>query len=223
MILAIDTCGNKCGTALWKEDLIGYLESNGTLRHNEILIEQIRTLFTDYSIDHSLIEAIAVSAGPGSFTGLRVGMSAAKGLCWSWNVPFIAISTLEGLAEAVPPRMDRVMPMMPARAKEVYWAIFKHTEKGWKRQCEDTVSEIYELKNTFSGEIFLFGEGYTKHHADLEGIFLSRIKTLMESEKIESLVVSTARLAAKRYQKGQFDDLMRTEPQYCYAFPRQKR
>ena len=220
MILSIDTSGSSCGVALWQDGLIGFRESKKALRHNEMLLDQIHELFGDCEIEHSKLTGVAVSAGPGSFTGLRVGMATAKGLCWSWKKPFITIPTLEGLAEAVHPSAKRILALMPARATEVYWAAFEHDTVQWKRQTDDQVSDIFQLSELIQDDVFLFGEGYTKHKAEIDRIFAGRIITLKDGEETEALAISTARLAAKRYNQKRFDDLMETEPLYCYAFPR---
>lgn len=223
MILAIDTSGNRCGTALWKDELLGFIESEGALRHNEVLIPQIETLLRKFAVESGLIQAIAVSSGPGSFTGLRVGMATAKGLCFSWKIPIIAIPTLDGLVESVRYPTDRVMPLMPARAKEVYWAIYIHANENWVRQGEEEVTPISGLNNLFSGNISLLGEGYTKHRDEIDAILDKRISPRIEMDQIDPLVVSTARLAARRFKKNNFDDMIQIEPRYCYSFPNKQR
>jgi len=109
MILGIDTTGMDCSVAIWHEELIGVRTIEGGLRHNERLLSEIDTLLSAESIACDKLDAIAVSSGPGSFTGLRVGMATAKGLCIAWDIPFIAVPTLDGLA----------------RANEAYWTLFE--------------------------------------------------------------------------------------------------
>ena len=219
MILAIDTSGSHCGVALWQDSLVGFLESDKKLKHNEILLSQIKYLLKQYDVINEIIDDIAVASGPGSFTGLRVGMAAAKGLCWSWKIPLIAISTLEGLVAALPKSINRALPLMPARANEVYWALFERDMSGWRRQCDDSVIDISALNDSFQGDVFLCGEGYEKHKADLDSLLKNRITKTAPSERNDPLVVSTARLAKKRLDVGVCDDLMQTEPIYCHPFP----
>lgn len=222
MILAIDTSGENCGVALWRKELIGFRVVSEKLRHNEVLFTQIKSILTDFDVKVDSLSAVAVSSGPGSFTGLRVGMAAAKGLCWAWKLPFIAVPTLEGLAEAVPPRIKRVLALMPARATEVYWALFENVEGKWLRQTEDQVSDVSHLRDACRTEIFLFGEGYDKHRSLLDNLFAGQRITLYHGARVDALAVSTARLAENRFAEGRYDDLMETEPKYCYAFPRRK-
>jgi tRNA threonylcarbamoyladenosine biosynthesis protein TsaB len=166
------------------------------------------------------LEAIAVSAGPGSFTGLRVGLATAKGLCMAWDIPLITVPTLESLAESVPSRISNVLALMPARAKEVYWARFNNGEKGRNMEGDVRVDDIEQLNELCSGSVFLVGEGYKKHQSELDRIFQDRRLTLDASESVVIPVVSVARLGAERFRIGQFDDLMNSEPYYCYVFPR---
>lgn len=222
MILAIDTSGTDCGVALWHEDLIGVQMMKSALKHNEVLISLIQTLFTEHRMQYNNIDAIAVSSGPGSFTGLRVGMAAAKGICMAWDKPFISVPTLDALAEAVPLRLTQVMAIVPARATEVYWALFDSRGKQWRRNTDDRVSAISELGNACSGDVFLTGEGYLKHQKELDHIFVNRKLGLIDSEKVEDLVVCTAKLGAARLKEKRFADLLNSEPNYCYEFPRRK-
>ncbi|MBU1881052.1 tRNA (adenosine(37)-N6)-threonylcarbamoyltransferase complex dimerization subunit type 1 TsaB, partial [bacterium] len=134
MILAIDTTGFKCGTALWDNGRITLLETEEKLRHNEVIFAQIQQLLQDQNSSLADVEAVAVSSGPGSFTGLRVGMAVAKSLCWSLEIPFIAVPTLEGLANCAPADIYSVISIMPARADEVYWSHFAYENNRWEDQ-----------------------------------------------------------------------------------------
>lgn len=222
MILAIDTSGRDCGVALWLEDLVGIRAMKSALRHNEVLFDLIQTLLAEKIVHYDNLAAITVSSGPGSFTGLRVGMAAAKGLCMVWNIPLIAVPTLEALADGVPLRLPQVLTIIPARATEVYWALFESNGEQRRRKTDDRVSDISELGSACSGDVFLTGEGYSKHQKELDRIFANRRLDLMVSESVEKLVVSTAKLGAARFKEKRFDDLMNSEPNYCYEFPRRK-
>jgi len=219
LILALDTSGSRCGVALWEKNLLGYVESDSSLRHDEVLLGQIQELLEQHKINPQGLSAIAVSSGPGSFTGLRVGMATAKGLCWTWNLPLICVGTLEALAASVPARLGRTLTLMPARAREVYWRLHEHRAEGWVALGNCSASDISALPDAISGNVFLCGEGYQRHREDFDQLFGSRRLTLSANEMLEPLVVSTARLAARRLAAGQFDDLMRAEPEYHYPFP----
>jgi tRNA threonylcarbamoyladenosine biosynthesis protein TsaB len=220
MILAFDTSGRDCGVALWKDSSAGVRIEEGALRHNEKLLEMMLSLMSEKNVAKQDLEAIAVSAGPGSFTGLRVGLATAKGLCMAWDIPLITVPTLESLAESVPKCISNVLALMPARAKEVYWALYINGQEERKKEGDIRVDDIEQLNQLCAGSLFLVGEGYKKHQSELDRIFQDRRLTLAASESVENPVVSIARLGAKRFRNGQFDDLMNSEPNYCYAFPR---
>jgi tRNA threonylcarbamoyladenosine biosynthesis protein TsaB len=206
--------------ALWHKSLVASRIIEEGLRHNELLLTLIDDILRENTIQSDQINAIAVSSGPGSFTGLRVGMATAKGLCQAWHIPVIAIPTLTGLAATVPKDVKRVLSLMPARAHEVYWELFEHNGYARHSVNEVQLADVMQLGILVKGEIIMIGEGYLKHQTELDNIFQGRKINLAKAHQIESLIVSTARLAAERLDRDDFDDLMELEPLYCYPFPR---
>jgi tRNA threonylcarbamoyladenosine biosynthesis protein TsaB len=213
----IDTSGRRCGTALWSEDLLGYLESESALRHNEILLDQIQRLLDQCAAAIKNLNAVAVCRGPGSFTGLRVGMATAKGLCWSLEIPLIGIPTLDAVAQSVRKTARRVLALVPARAHEVYWSLYERASEDWDFVSPCAVGNISTLATDISGDVFLCGEGYERHQELLDAAFAEQRLTLPHALP-EPLVIGAARLAAARFARGQFEDLMRCEPEYHYTF-----
>ncbi len=222
MILALDTSGTQCCTVLWDGEVVAQAQPEGQLRHNELLLFQMQRLLAESKVLPEQLQAVVVSSGPGSFTGLRVGMAVAKGLCWSWNLPLIAIPTLDGIAAGVPNRFPQVLALMPARAREVYWRLFQNRSGNWEPKGELSIGEIGSLGSMIAGAVFLCGEGYELHRAELDVFFTGRVLSLEPGETLPSLAVNTARLAEKRLKLGQVEDLKTCEPQYCYAYPRIK-
>ncbi|MFH1862639.1 MAG: tRNA (adenosine(37)-N6)-threonylcarbamoyltransferase complex dimerization subunit type 1 TsaB [bacterium] len=223
MILAIDTSGFRCGAALWENELIAFDESDGIHKHNEVLLGQVQALLSENSVVPTMISAIGVSSGPGSFTGLRIGMAAAKGLCWSWNKPLILVPTLEGLANSAPTRAETVVPLMPVRANEVYWSVFQRQDGEMVRCQDDDIIEIEKLPEVLRGKVFFCGDGYHKHQEKIDRLFGPNIADFSKSEQIKGLAVSTARLTESLFYQKRFSYLLEAEPQYCYSFPRQRR
>ncbi len=220
MILALETSGRKCGVALWDDELRGWSETEGDLRHNEILFLQVDALLEENGVSPADLRAVAVSSGPGSFTGLRVGMAAAKGLSWSLHLPFLAIPTMEAMVRTAPADKKRVLTLMPARADEVYWALFEIENGRWIRRTADDTIEIGDLPRVCSGNVFLCGEGFRQHRQRLLELFSGRL--IHPDESLPPTVIGVAQEAAGRFRRGHFDDLMKTEPNYCYAFPRRQ-
>ena len=125
-ILNIETATKNCSVSLAKEGktiLCKEIAEEG-YSHAERLHVFIEDLVQEAGIHFKDIQAIAVSQGPGSYTGLRIGVSAAKGLCYALNVPLIAVDTLQVLASQVQVEDGLIIPMIDARRMEVYSAIF---------------------------------------------------------------------------------------------------
>jgi|GEM_PF-80555 len=159
------------------------------------------------------LDAIAVSMGPGSYTGLRLGVSTAKGLCYALDIPMISISTLKSLALQVSLKADEfVIPLLDARRMEVYSAVFNDNYE----QLEETKAEIIDA-NSFSrflekGKVFFLGDGAEKcipivKHANAE--FL--IGNFPSSNEM-------AVLADYKYNKAEFEDVAYFEPFYLKDF-----
>ena len=127
IILNIDTTTTNCSVSLSKDEetLILKEENDSGFSHAEKLHVFIKNVFEETDISPKNINAIAISKGPGSYTGLRIGVSTAKGLCFSLDKPLIAISTLKALAHQVLAEENAlIIPMLDARRMEVYSAIY---------------------------------------------------------------------------------------------------
>ena len=142
LILNIDTATSVCSVALVKDgEVVGCLENNEGLNHSVLLGVYIDRLLQEHHLDAQQLDAVAVSMGPGSYTGLRIGVSTAKGLCFGSGKPLIAVPTLQALANAVARecREDAFYcPMLDARRMEVYTAVFDRDN----RMVLDTRAEI---------------------------------------------------------------------------------
>ena len=130
MILCIETSGKLCSIALVQHgEAIHYREHREDgFSHIEQLHPMIKSMMDEVKVAGSDLTGIAVSGGPGSYTGLRIGVSAAKGLAFAWNLPLYAIPTLEILAQAAGTTDRVVVPMMDARRMEVYTAAYRGDE-----------------------------------------------------------------------------------------------
>src|ERR1700679_2481534 len=130
LILSIDTAMAKAGIALSKDGLaLSILENTEQKEHAAWLHQAVQEIMT--TTGHRLhdLEAVAVTAGPGSYTGLRVGMAAAKGFCYALNIPLIAEDTLKVMAFAAKeqvPESHLLCPMIDARRMEVFTALYRH-------------------------------------------------------------------------------------------------
>ncbi len=219
--VAIETSGSVCSVALF--DITGKViteecwEPNS---HSKYLTVRLEELFGKYISDKDKqILAIGVSQGPGSYTGLRIGVSTAKGLAYALNKPLIAVPTLEIMVENVIQTykqevldVDFLVPMIDARRMEVYTQVFdKH------RNAQDDVANIILDKDSFSkyldqGKVAFFGSGsakFSKIIANGNALFLSGV---------EPLARFMYPFIKDRYEKHQFEDVAYFEPFYLKPF-----
>lgn len=170
MILCLETSTSVCSVALNESCCtLALRESEKQNAHSEKITTFIKEVMDTASIDYPQLDAVAVSKGPGSYTGLRIGVSTAKGICYAADVPLLAIDTLEAMAYGMKEKLgsqigknDLLIPMIDARRMEVYAAIFDAN----LNKIEDTAALIID-ENSFADlrkehHIWLFGDGAPK-------------------------------------------------------------
>ena len=172
IILGIDTTAVSAGAAVVKDGmLISETYVNTGLTHSQTLMTLIDMVLklVDLTVDD--VDAFAVSAGPGSFTGVRIGVSTIKGLCFAKNKPCFSVSTLEALANSVDLEGYIICPVMDARCMQVYTALFEKQGEDIVRLMDDspkTLAELQEIISDFDKKIMFVGDG-----ADLSYRFMS--------------------------------------------------
>lgn len=170
MILCLETSTTVCSVALNDNCCtLALRESDTPNAHSEKITNFIREAMETAGIEYAQLDAVAVSKGPGSYTGLRIGVSTAKGICYAADVPLMAIDTLEAMAYGMKEKLgsqidknDLLIPMIDARRMEVYAAIFDAN----LNKIEDTAALIID-ENSFDDlrkehHIWLFGDGAPK-------------------------------------------------------------
>lgn len=215
LILCIETATTNCSVALGKEGkLLALKEDNGkNYSHAERLHLYIDGILKENGLKPADLTAIAVSKGPGSYTGLRIGVSAAKGLCFSLNIPLISVPTLTSLAHQVKQgESDYIIPLLDARRMEVYTAGFT----GAKNAIFDTRAEILD-ENSFAeyldkGTVSFIGNGAEKFSK-----VCSHKNAIFNTEALPSAKEMVA-LAEEKSQKGLFEDVAYFEPYYLKDF-----
>ncbi len=162
-ILAFETSAKAASVALTQEGkLLGESYQNTGLTHSQTLMVMAQDLLRQCGVAISQLDAVAVANGPGSFTGVRIGVAAAKGLAWGAELPCVGVSTLSAMAVGLGAWQGYVCPVMDARRSQVYNALF-HVDCGkYTRIREDRAISLQELgedvKN-LSQPIFLVGDG----------------------------------------------------------------
>lgn len=163
-ILALDSTAVIASVALCEDErLLGeYTVQNGNT-HSESLLPMIESLLAFHGLTADEIDLFAASAGPGSFTGVRIGAATIKGLAFDTQKPCIGVSTLEALAYNLNIVNGLVCPVMNARRKQVYTALFRYQNGVAERLLEDSAIAIVELDkllSAYSEPIYLVGDGY---------------------------------------------------------------
>lgn len=126
LILGIDTATLSCSVALLREDaILSELTLNIKKTHSERLMPLLDRMLLESGTEREEIDALAVAAGPGSFTGLRIGVATARGLAQGLNIPVVPVCTLNALAEAVPAPGALICPLLDARRSQVYTALYR--------------------------------------------------------------------------------------------------
>ena len=164
LILNIETATKNCSVSISKEGkTIALKELNdGNYSHAEKLHKLIEQVVLEAKIELSHLKAIAVSKGPGSYTGLRIGVSAAKGLCFALDIPMISVNTLQSLALSVSIDRGYKIPLLDARRMEIYSQVFNDKNE----KIRDVHAEIID-SDSFSeflnaDKVYFFGDGAEK-------------------------------------------------------------
>ena len=192
--LAFDTSAKiaSCAVLDGCRALASYSIDNG-LTQSELIMPMAESLLASLKLKISDIELIATSVGPGSFTGVRIGVSMAKGLAFGKNIPISPVSTLEALAENLFPLEGILVPTMDARRNQVYNALFECDGKSITRSTEDRAISLDELCSELSAykgkRIYLSGDGYevTSRALEAAGINFERTPTVLIPESAVSV------------------------------------
>lgn len=163
MILAIDSSSLVASVALVGEDaIIAEYTVNLKKTHSQTLLPMIDEIFTMTGLDKKELKAIAVTGGPGSFTGLRIGAATAKGLALALNIPIINISTIDAMAYNYNHCNKLVCPIMDARRNQVYTGIYRCPEEELQivvKPCALSIDELIDKLNELNEEVVFIGDG----------------------------------------------------------------
>jgi len=164
-ILALDTATRTCSVALTDGDrILGESLLSGRQHHTESLLRLVDELLGRAGLSLEMLDALAVSIGPGSFTGLRVGMSTAKGLAFAAARPVIGISTLEVLASQAGAASGLVCPMLDARKEQVYTCLYEASAEGrLEKMSAEVVADPGEWISNVPSQLLFVGDGARRY------------------------------------------------------------
>lgn len=214
-VLGIDTSSIMTTCAVIDgEKLLGEYSLNQDMSHSEKLVPMIKEVLDNLNLKIEDIDLFAVSVGPGSFTGLRIGVATIKGFAHLYDKDIIGVSTLEALAYNLSQR-DIIVPMLDARRNRVYTGIYEWKQDGLKNILEDTALEIEELIHILKDyeSIYVNGQGSLVYRDKLIESLGDKIKfsTIGNNEARGS---SICELARKKYLEGKRDDYFTLSPDY---------
>ena len=213
-ILNIETSTTNCSVALSESGSIVGLKEDNNLEysHAERLHVYIDDVLKASKISIDQLEAIAISKGPGSYTGLRIGVSAAKGLCYALKLPLISVPTLEALAHQVEAPKGVVVAMLDARRQEVYSAIYDaHFSEIRSTEAEILTANSYQ-ELLVSSPVYFIGNGVAK---------TKEIITHENAHFVEHKLPSAKQMCALSFEKfkvSNFEDVAYFEPFYLKDF-----
>jgi len=213
MLLCIETSGKNCSVALFEGlQLVSIREVHTEqFSHSENLHVFIEQVLKESNLQPKAIKAIAISAGPGSYTGLRIGVATAKGLCYGWDIPLIALPTLRILAEQVTYEftdIEYIIPMIDARRMEVFTSVYSHYFSPILGERAEILTESTFDTYLNKGKTIFLGDGITKFQA------ICKHKNAYFWENKFPSAKQMGRLALEKYQAQAFEDIAYFEPFY---------
>lgn len=216
LILAFETSAKAASVALMDEKkLLGETYQNTGLTHSQTIMVMAEDLLKQCGKQISDVTHIAVAAGPGSFTGIRIGVAAAKGFAWGGELPCYGISTLEAMARTLGVWEGYVCPVMDARRSQVYNALFQVHCGECTRVREDRAISLQDLGQdlqTLEGPVFLVGDGSNLCYNSL----LESVPALVlpREHRMHQRASGVALAAAKKIAAGEIGDGAALVPNY---------
>ncbi|WP_223034732.1 tRNA (adenosine(37)-N6)-threonylcarbamoyltransferase complex dimerization subunit type 1 TsaB [Hanstruepera marina] len=214
ILLSIETATTNCSVSLSKEgETFALLEDyNNNYSHAERLHVFIEQILQENNISKSDLVAVAVSKGPGSYTGLRIGVSAAKGLCFALGIPLIAVPTLESLAHQVVVKEGVIIPLLDARRMEVYSAVYQADYNPIRNTDAEILTETIYLNYLKDSPVYFIGNGVEKAKN-----IIKHDNAFFIDGKLPSANEISA-IAYNKYKKNDIEDVAYFEPYYLKDF-----
>jgi len=216
-ILGIDTSTKFCNLGLIEDEniLIEYTINGLKKKHSSILVPAIKNLLKTIGLKIEEINGIAVSMGPGSFTGLRIGLCVAKGLCYARSLPLLGIPTLDAMAFPLKEIPYLICPVLESKKDEIYDVVFRggvslHRVMDYK--CEDIQSLLARL-SPLKEKIIFSGDGIKKYR-DIIKEKIGKDALFIDLHLNLPMATSIAFLGLSKLKKGEEDDISTLSPFY---------
>ena len=220
-LLAVDSSGMTASVAILENDLItAEYTVNYKKTHSQTLLPMLEEISEMIELDMNSIDAIAVAAGPGSFTGLRIGSAMVKGLAEALDKPVIPIPTVDGLAANLYATDKVICPIMDARRNQTYTGLYEYVknEDGYEQkcltaQCAVAITDIIEKINELGREVIFLGDGVPVFKEIIAGqikVPYSFAPASCNRQRAAALAV----LALKAYKEGKTESAVEHAPDY---------
>ena len=214
-ILNLETATTNCSVCVARGGVVLAIKEHNTpnYSHAEQLHVFISEVLKEADIEMGGLDAVAVSKGPGSYTGLRIGVSAAKGLCYALDIPLISIPTLESMAHQVKDRdTDVIIPVLDARRMEVYSAVFDRLGHQIRETRAEIVNEASFVEYQDIDKVLLVGSGAEKCEE------LLSVENFNYDNNIIPSAAQMAHLSELKFNNDNFEDVAYFEPYYLKDF-----
>ncbi len=214
LILNIETATKNCSVSLAENGSILAIKelNNGNYSHAEVLHPFIVAILKEANISTNQLDAVAVSKGPGSYTGLRIGVSAAKGLCFAIDKPLISIETLTSLSYAISIKNGLIVSMLDARRMEVYSAVYDKNHQQVREIKAEIIDSDSFQKELRKGKVYFLGDGAEK----CKSIITHKNAIFIEDKFPSSKEMM--QLSYEKYKKNDIEDVAYFEPFYLKDF-----
>lgn len=214
LILAFESSAKAGSAALMRDGkLLAEYVQNGGQTHSRTLMKMADDMLANCDLTPQDVDAVACAAGPGSFTGVRIGLSAAKGFAWAGELPCYGVSTLEAMAYGVLPFEGIICCAMDARRSQVYNALFRSDGESLIRLTEDRAISIEELHADLSNlheKKILVGDGAELCYNTLKDVELRLAPEHLRHQRASGVAICAVHMA----QSGEADDGSALTPNY---------
>lgn len=217
-VLSIESAATVAAIAVVEDGkIICDYTMNDKKTHSQTIMPMIEAVKNQLNLDLSTLDAIAVSSGPGSYTGLRIGSATAKGLAHVLDVPVVGVSTIESMAHNIEETNMLICPMLDARRQHVFSGVYKYVDG-----CIENIIEIDQMPvkglslrlKALNEKVIFLGDGYSAHHSIIEEVLSGdRIVVARPSEFLPR-AVNIALLALAKLRNGEGEDYMTHQPNY---------
>lgn len=216
-ILALDSSGLVASVAVLEDDtLLGEYTINHKKTHSQTLLPMVDTIVQMLELDLHSVDAIAVAAGPGSFTGLRIGAATAKGLGLALGKPLIAVPTVDALAYNIGVTDCMICPMMDARRNQVYSGIYCYTDQMLdviRPQEAVSVPDLCAVLNELGQETILLGDGVPVYQEQLDRL-LDIPYSVAPAHLNRQRAGAVGALAGVYFREGKYQSAAEMQPEY---------